>query len=560
MSDTELRFPTRTAAVNTETLVRGYSRIPEVLASMGYDGLRPGQEEPILNILGQRDAIVILPTGTGKTACFVVPTLCLDWKTLVFSPLVALMRDQVQGLWRLGIRAGQMSGTQTEAENMSAVRQWMAGELQLFYVAPERLGNAMFQEAIRCTAPDMVVLDEAHTLSQWSDNFRPAYCAVGDFIANNNPKVVTAFTATAPQEVEDDVRRVLGLQAAQKFMHYPRRTNLKLMSTEWTDMMSMATLIGSIDGPVIVYCATIQKGVEDVAAKLSTFLGDQVTIYHGDLDPATKRTNQDMFMTDRVKVMVATNAFGMGIDKPNIRGIIHYDFPGSVEAMVQETGRGGRDGGDCICMAYTSPRAQRTQEFFISCAYPPKEDVEALFDTLKRSVNDEGITHLTGEEMAKKSGINGFTIRAAVSVLMGGNIIERAKADTKIAKVRFVGNSEEDRFQDWKRAIETGGEEDEDGFICFDLNWLVDKIQLSYATVTKYLREWDKNGLIRYVAPFRGSPTRVLSKDLRAIDFDRLHKKKLDARRKLSDVLDYLGTPDVDKHAFTEEYFQVHRK
>lgn len=159
MSDT-LRFPTRTAAVNLETLMRGKDRIPKVLRQMGYKSLREGQEGPILNIMGQRDTICILPTSVGKTAVFVIPTLALEWRTLVFSPLVALMRDQVKGLQKMDIRAGQMSGMQTDAENALAIRQWMSGELQFLYVAPERLQNQDFKEAIRINKPDMVVLDE----------------------------------------------------------------------------------------------------------------------------------------------------------------------------------------------------------------------------------------------------------------------------------------------------------------------------------------------------------------------------------------------------------------
>ena len=223
-TSSKTRWTSRTSAVNIESLIRGSSRLPWVLENvMGYPSLRAGQEAPITNIMGQRDTICILPTGTGKTAVFVIPTLCLDWKTLVFSPLVALMRDQVQSLQRMGIRAGQMSGMQNDAENAMAAQQWMAGELQMFYVAPERLRNELFQQAMKAVKPNMVVLDEAHTLSQWSDNFRPDYCKVGDFIVAYNPDVVTAFTATAPDEAIADIRRVLGLQEAQKIVHYPIR-------------------------------------------------------------------------------------------------------------------------------------------------------------------------------------------------------------------------------------------------------------------------------------------------------------------------------------------------
>jgi len=547
---------TRESKINMDVLKSGYTQLPNALSVMGFSQLRAGQEPVIVNIMAQRDTVCILPTSTGKTACFVIPTLCLGWRAIVFSPLVALMRDQVQGLTAKGIKAQALSSMQTEAENQAVIKRWAAGELQFIYVAPERLHNEAFKDAMARVPPDMVVMDEAHCLSQWSDNFRSSYCLVGDFIREKNPKVVSAFTATCPDEVEHDIRRVLHLENAQKLSYYPRRTNLHLKSDNMLSETQLADFISGIDGSVIVYCATINK-VEQTAKQLMSALREDVIIFHGELSPTDKRVNQDMFMNDKIRVMVATNAFGMGVDKGNIRGVVHRDIPGSLEALAQEVGRAGRDGKDSTCMTFYSPDSYNTQKFFIECSYPSKSEINSVMRVLNLAADSNGISQLTISDIAKKTNLFSRKVPAILEVLKSNRIIEREKNGEKIAKIRLDENTPEDdsRFEVWWNIILEYGIE-EDGFFNIDLNWFSDHIGLGYQTVTNHFKKWDDQSVIRFIPPYRGSATRITG-SVNQIDFERLAIKAARAHTKLDQVLGYIKTPDNDKHGYLEKYFQV---
>jgi ATP-dependent DNA helicase RecQ len=552
----EVVTPTRESKINMDVLKRGYSQLPNALSVMGFSQLRAGQEPVIVNIMAQRDTLCILPTSTGKTACFVIPTLCLGWRSIIFSPLVALMRDQVQSLNAKGIKAQAISSMQTEAENQAAIKRWAEGELQFIYVAPERLHNESFKEAMTRVPPDAVIMDEAHCLSQWSDNFRSSYCLVGDFIRQKNPKVVAAFTATCPDEVEADIRRVLHLENAQKLAYYARRSNLHLKSENMISETQVADYVSGVRGPVIVYCATINK-VEHTAKQLMSALREDVIIFHGELAPTDKRVNQDMFMNDKIRVMVATNAFGMGVDKGNIRGVVHRDIPGSLEALAQEVGRAGRDEKDSDCMTFYSPDSYNTQKFFIECSYPSRAEINSVLRVLNLAADSNGVSQLTISDIAKKTNLFSRKVPAILEVLKSNRIVEREKNGEKIAKIRLDENTPEDdsRFDLWWNTILEYGME-EDGFFHIDLNWFSDHIGLGYQTITNHFKKWDEQSVIRFVPPYRGSATKIIG-SIDQIDFERLSIKAARAHEKLEQVLGYIKTPDHDKHSYLETYFQV---
>lgn len=542
--------------VDNAMLTKGVRALPEALQRLGYSSLRPGQDEIVYNALAMRDTLGFLPTGGGKTLIFVLPALCLDMRVLVFSPLVALMQDQVQNLWRRGLKAGQISSLQPESANSAVMMDWMRGELQFMYVAPERLKNEQFMQTMRERAPDIVVVDEAHSISQWGDTFRPAYGKIGGFIKTFNPRLVLALTATATDEIEEDIRETLGLQDAAKIAYLPERSNLKLSSLDHPGEFELSKMVAEIDGPTIIYCSTV-KEVEKLGANLGNLLPNQVTIFHGKLDDSAKRQSQEMFMQDHMPVMVATNAFGMGIDKPNIRGVFHHDYPGSIEALVQEIGRAGRDGMESRCVTLFRPESERTQRWFIDCSFPPEKMVRRVFKALKdMPTNSRGEITMTIKEIATAVGDPWAEakVQTCLNILMRAGAIERKRSEEKVAKLMIDSIGETPRFREYYSVFKSIGVVDGEGLLCFDLELAVAKLGVSQPTVNKYLKQWQSEGLLTYIAPFRGVPTKVTG-DVEAVPFPRLADKYKEAVGKLDAVLHYFDVPDVDKHQYLQQYF-----
>ena len=545
----------RAAAADMAQLKRGWAKLPEVLKLMKFKDLRKGQKEVVVNIMAGRDTLCILPTSMGKSGCFVVPTLCLDWGTLVFSPLTALMRDQVQGLNKKRIPAMCISGIQTEAENNLALRRWADGELSFLFVAPERIPNPDFQSVLNKRPPQMIAIDECHTISQWSHNFRSSYCKIGDLIKRYNPKVVAAFTATCTEEVEDDVRRVLGMEKATKLMYYPKRDNLMLSSRRYESDTDILQALRREKGSAIVYCSS-QTKTEELAATLGKLLGEEVHFFHSEISNNDKNMTLDLFMNDTVRIICATNAFGMGVDKPNIRTVIHRDIPGSIEALAQEIGRAGRDGAESKCLTFVASDSIDTQRFFIDNGYPSQKEITQLYKVLtKAKGKDEDSIRMTINELASQSGIFFRKVGAILETLKAENVIDRGSNANKTFKIKLVKEDIEDpKLQmAWDKITQMGIKIPQ-GFYEVDIDWFVNSMGVADQTVKNYLRKWAEADLIRYVPPFRGIPTKIVG-DLSNVDFERLAEKGRKAHEKLKDVIRYTETPDEEKHDFLERYF-----
>ena len=334
----------------------------------GYDSFRRGQEDLISAILSGRDVMAVMPTGAGKSICYQVPALLLPGITLVISPLISLMQDQVKSLNEVGIHAAFINSALTEGQIAKALRLAREGVYKIIYVAPERLERAGFLEFARNSAISMVTVDEAHCISQWGQDFRPSYLKIVDFIECLPVRpIVSAFTATATEEVKTDIVCVLKLQEPKLVVTGFDRENLyysvEQLSARQKDAFVADYIKNHPDESGIIYCAT-RKNVDTLYESLFK-QGVPVTRYHAGIGNELRKKNQEDFIYDRAPVIVATNAFGMGIDKSNVRFVIHYNMPQSMENYYQEAGRAGRDGENARCVLLFSPQDVMINQFLL---------------------------------------------------------------------------------------------------------------------------------------------------------------------------------------------------
>ena len=339
----------------------------------GYDSFRPGQEMLVDGILEGRDVFGIMPTGAGKSLCYQIPALLLPGITLVISPLISLMKDQVTTLNQAGIHAAYLNSSLTPGQFRTALKYMAQGRYKIVYVAPERLLTESFLEAVSHADISMVSVDEAHCISQWGQDFRPSYLHIREFVDGLNRRpVLSAFTATATKEVKEDILALLNLNDPVMLTTGFDRKNLKFIVQHPADRMKTVLAYLKDHGTEcgIIYCLT-RKNVDEVWETLLQH-GYPAARYHAGLGDEERRQNQEDFLFDRRQIMVATNAFGMGIDKSNVRYVIHYNMPKNIESYYQEAGRAGRDGLDSECILLYGGQDVVTNQFFIDQMEPPE--------------------------------------------------------------------------------------------------------------------------------------------------------------------------------------------
>jgi ATP-dependent DNA helicase RecQ len=394
----------------------------------GFREFREPQGEVISAVLNGKDTFVVMPTGGGKSLCYQLPAILLDGVTVVVSPLVALMKDQVDALVARGLSATLINSTISLAEQQQRIRRMREGEYKLVYIAPERFRSRSFLEALGQVTIALFAVDEAHCISQWGHDFRPDYFRLGSVLEELGRPSVAAFTATATPEVRNDIIKRLGLENPNVFVAGFARPNLRFNVTE-TERESekhgrLRELIRH-HRTGIVYCAT-RKRVEQVSEYLKSG-GVQVVSYHGGIDDAAREEAQNRFTQNNCDVVVATNAFGMGIDRADLRFVVHFEIPGSLEAYYQEAGRAGRDGEPAECELLFNYADTRIQEFFINGSNPSVELIRNVYLLLRNLANEEGEIVRSIQDLAAhlNQENNEMAVHSAITILDRHGVIDR---------------------------------------------------------------------------------------------------------------------------------------
>lgn len=533
--------------------------IDKALEKFGLSAFRPGQREVIESILAGNDCLCVMPTGGGKSLCYQLPSLIRPGLTIVVSPLIALMKDQVDGLSRNGIPAALINSTLNLSEQMSRLEAAAQGKYKLLYVAPERLRSPRFLESIRATPIQLLAIDEAHCISQWGHDFRPDYSRIGQFREFLGGVQTVALTATATPRVREDIVKVLELKKPRQFMSGFARPNLHFgvvncLSDRDKDEQ-LANFLRQTEGTGIIYAATRKRCetlVEWIGQKLKLSAG----AYHAGLVLEQRRVIQERFMSGQLKLIVATNAFGMGIDKPDLRFVIHYNIPGSLEAYYQEAGRAGRDGRHSVCVLLYSYSDRHIQEFFIENNYPPRAIIQSVYEFLLALEEDP--IELTLEEIRDRLGLSlsPEAIGSCLQILSRTRVLERLEMGAGLAMVRI--HSELPTLVDLlpkeakvKRTIlrllekAVGDRRFEDVYL--HPQWMQQQLGMDRDTLSRHMREISRLDAIDYVPPFRGRAVHFRAHgipfDELNIDFENLRQRKEAELERLNQVIQYAQTP-----------------
>ena len=544
----------------------------EALSSMHFEALRPGQKAIIDSVLDGKDTLAIMPTGGGKSATYIVPTLMQGKRNVILSPLIALQADQQSKLQALGFEAAYINSTMSKQQKNDVIASWVMGDLQFLFTTPERLLDEVFAESLDVAPPDILTIDEIHCASKWGITFRPAYGRIGETISRlrqRNRLTVLGLTATLTSDDEQQVREMANLQEATKFVYYQRRDNLSFRTVSNDDPGTIADVTERemLRGPVIVYSPTVAYIEKVLAAQLRVCTNGSLSVYHGQMESVQRTIAQEAFMTGKSQVMLATCAFGMGIDKADIRAIVHAGLPKSVESYVQEAGRAGRDGKPSTCHLVAAPRSVSVQQHLLTLSNPTRRLFQDVWRVLKRNWEQHGserIVSKTIEQIANEADLHANVVRSVMSIFNVSHVVSRCTKNY-VHRVQLTKKVDYSSMSDSRMANvleQLHMLADDYGLIEMSPEDMKDSVigiksikQLNY-----FLVNLSKGGYLQFSPAAAGKDTIILTDSFEPyIDWDMLRRKYELEVSGLNDMISFAKVNDEDKHQAAEDYFSSGR-
>ncbi len=510
----------------------GEQQLESFLDRFGLSQFRPGQRDVISAVMSGQDCLCVMPTGGGKSLCYQLPAIARQGLTLVVSPLIALMKDQVDALVASGIRAALINSTLSPEDQTDRLERMVRGEYDLMYVVPERFRSSRFVESVRAANLQLLAIDEAHCVSQWGHDFRPDYARLGAFRQRLGNPTTIALTATATDTVRRDIVELLKLQEPRIFITGFSRPNLHYevqgpMSVRRKET-ALLEFLEKTPGCGIIY-ASSRKRCEEVAEIIRAGARRKAGVYHAGMLPNDRRDAQEAFMSGKTEIVVATTAFGMGIDKADVRFVIHYNLPGSLEGYYQEAGRAGRDGKPSHCLLFYSAADRYIHEFFIESAYPSRQIIEQVYDFLRGFTEDP--IELTQQQIKEAIGlqIGAEGVGACEQLLEKVGVLERLERGQNLAGVRLKSDlptlvdllpSQAKLKRKVLRAVEKMVGDRRHEIVYFHPSDVVTAAEIDHSTFVHTLRELSALEAVDYIPPFRGRAIRMIQRDRAFADLD----------------------------------------